>query len=168
MTKQAVNPLICIVPSASEFPSEIKNYSTDLQKESIYKLSPRLRHHEYPTKKNEETNILMTVRMLSSIIGSQWKYNQSFSLSNVDQGECMKKSKFLLYRSKSDSSLCNIASLQNTFEISSRSLSTWVAIGDNSVTSELPSPQVCKKIKYIYLKKYKEIRINLQYFFEGL
>ena len=48
-----------------------------------------------------------------------------------------------LQRSQSDMKISDVAPLAR-IEASSRSLSTWVAVGDTTATTQLPSPQVSK------------------------
>ena len=54
-----------------------------------------------------------------------------------------------LQRSQSDMRLSDVAPLAR-IEASSRSLSTWVAVGDTSATTQLPSPQVVRPFSKIY------------------
>ena len=55
---------------------------------------------------------------------------------------------FNLNRSHSEIQLSNYAPLFR-LEASSRSLSTWVAVGDTSATTQLPSPQVQQQLTFI-------------------
>ena len=73
---------------------------------------------------------------------------KSFSTNDI-LGICLDKkgqgahssAQMSLQRSQSEMKLSEVAPLAR-IEASSRSLSTWVAVGDTSATTQLPSPQV--------------------------
>ena len=80
--------------------------------------------------------------VLANAIG----FKKSFSTSDILGIESSaqyssNKPFFNLNRSHSEIQLSNYAPLFR-LEASSRSLSTWVAVGDTSATTQLPSPQV--------------------------
>ena len=80
--------------------------------------------------------------VLANAIG----FKKSFSTSDILGIESSaqysgNKPLFNLNRSHSEIQLSNYAPLFR-LEASSRSLSTWVAVGDTSATTQLPSPQV--------------------------
>ena len=75
--------------------------------------------------------------VLANAIG----FKKSFSTSDILGIEASQPAPFLPNRCHSDVHLSEAAILFR-LEASSRSLSTWVAVGDTSATTQLPSPQV--------------------------
>ena len=75
--------------------------------------------------------------VLANAIG----FKKSFSTSDILGIEASEPTPFLPNRSHSDVQLSE-AAIMFRLEASSRSLSTWVAVGDTSATTQLPSPQV--------------------------
>ena len=78
--------------------------------------------------------------LLANAIG----FKKSFSTSDIlgiEPSNSQAYRPFLTNRSHSDVQLSDTMPLFR-LEASSRSLSTWVAVGDTSATTQLPSPQV--------------------------
>ena len=98
----------------------------------------------------DEKALIKSLELLADALG----FKKSFSTSDIlgigfdkNDGCCTSgenQVQKLLQRSQSDMQLSDAAPLAR-IEASSRSLSTWVAVGDTSATTQLPSPQV--KIK---------------------
>lgn len=76
-------------------------------------------------------------QVLANAIG----FKKSFSTSDILGIETSQSRPYLINRAHSDVQLSDVAPLFR-LEASSRSLSTWVAVGDTSATTQLPSPQV--------------------------
>lgn len=163
------NPVICIIPSGdtSNDVSTTSDRTRPGRKlcNDLYSLSPKPRPKEYVFKGHEEKNMLASIKTLSKLVsvsGLQLSLSLSdmpqlmeqastrspanlVSLSEnqrwvITQPQCWHYSySSSTSRSRSESMLDHGVAL-TTLDLSARSLSTWVAIGDNSVASELPSP----------------------------
>jgi len=114
----------------------------------------------------DEKLLIKSFEVLANAIG----FKKSFSTSDILGIEASQPAPFLPNRCHSDVHLSEAAILFR-LEASSRSLSTWVAVGDTSATTQLPSPQarggsatpnftpadlvrsVNKRIRQTYLKK---------------
>ena len=83
--------------------------------------------------------LFRSFEVLANAIG----FKKSFSTSDILGIEASQPPPFLPNRSHSDIQLSEAAILFR-LEASSRSLSTWVAVGDTSATTQLPSPQVSR------------------------
>ena len=93
--------------------------------------------------------------VLANAIG----FKKSFSTSDILGIESSaqyssNKPFFNLNRSHSEIQLSNYAPLFR-LEASSRSLSTWVAVGDTSATTQLPSPQVSPLMSFLFFLSVK-------------
>ena len=92
----------------------------------------------------DEKTLIKSLEILADALG----FKKSFSTNDI-LGICLDKkghgiqnsAQVSLQRSQSEMKLSEVAPLAR-IEASSRSLSTWVAVGDTSATTQLPSPQV--------------------------
>ena len=92
----------------------------------------------------DEKTLIKSLEILADALGVK----KSFSTNDI-LGICLDKkgqgahssAQMSLQRSQSEMKLSEVAPLAR-IEASSRSLSTWVAVGDTSATTQLPSPQV--------------------------
>ena len=92
----------------------------------------------------DEKTLIKSLEILADALG----FKKSFSTNDI-LGICLDKkgqgihnsAQASLQRSQSEMKLSEVAPLAR-IEASSRSLSTWVAVGDTSATTQLPSPQV--------------------------
>ena len=96
----------------------------------------------------DEKVLIKSLELLSDALG----FKKSFSTNDILGIGIDKKGLNInnpahvsLQRSQSDMKLSDVAPLAR-IEASSRSLSTWVAVGDTSATTQLPSPQVSRNI----------------------
>ncbi len=94
---------------------------------------------------SEEKRLLSSLKTMSSLTG----LSVAFSTNDfTEKTSCS----FANIRSNSDSMITAL-SLKG-LDPSSRSISTWVTYGENSITSELPSPQVSTtNLAYSVFKK---------------
>ena len=98
----------------------------------------------------DEKTLIKSLEILADALGVK----KSFSTNDI-LGICLDKkgvhnsAQVSLQRSQSEMKLSEVAPLAR-IEASSRSLSTWVAVGDTSATTQLPSPQVTYLENYQY------------------
>lgn len=94
----------------------------------------------------DEKILIKSLELLADALG----FKKSFSTNDIlgiglDKygGNSHYPAQVSLHRSQSEMKLSDVLPLAR-IEASSRSLSTWVAVGDTSATTQLPSPQVCQ------------------------
>ena len=92
----------------------------------------------------DEKVLIKSLELLADALG----FKKSFSTNDIlgigldkNGGNVHIPAQVSLHRSQSEMKLSDVAPLAR-IEASSRSLSTWVAVGDTSATTQLPSPQV--------------------------
>ena len=89
----------------------------------------------------DEKAMIRSLEIMAKIVG----FKKSFSTNDIVGIDRMKGRQSSLQRSQSDVHLvqvCDRLEFTSRLDPNSRSLSTWVAVGDTSVTTQLPSPQV--------------------------
>ena len=91
----------------------------------------------------DEKILIKSLELLADALG----FKKSFSTNDIlgigldkNGGSSHNPAQVSLHRSQSEMKLSDVAPLAR-IEASSRSLSTWVAVGDTSATTQLPSPQ---------------------------
>ena len=103
----------------------------------------------------DEKALIQSLEVLAKIVG----FKKSFSTNDIlgiedgfsQRNNCQYGALRILQRSQSDMHLlqmCDKLEFTSRLDPNSRSLSTWVAVGDTSATTQLPSPQVTWNIKY--------------------